>query len=550
MRPTVLAALWLAALAGPCAAQPREAPVAEGRRALRVQDQRYGLLAENHADMQRARRVFDRIVRAAGRRPGLALDVAVLDTPRIIGQALPGGTVVVSRGLLDLAGADDNALAFVLSHEVAHLLRDHHAALQSLGALSVGRADTARPEAQGRAYRALELEADRLGVLFSALAGYEPSSAVPIIEKLAASAGPDAFHPSPRDRADTIRGELASVTNQLEVFRLGLFLLGAGDYLTAARVLEHFASVFPAREVLATAGVAWHKEALRYTRASVYQHMLIVDARPPWISGLTEGVALADMFKRHLDQAMVLYSQAADADPSYAPALNNLAAAYLDRGEREVAQGYIARALRADPTLASAYNNRGIAYALAGDARRAEENWQRALILAPEYPQIAENLARLHDSLGHAAEARAWRARIPARTSESHATQRLAGTTPGVRWSVRDQVSAPDAQTIQVPLGGLEADDFMLDLAPSRGVVIVVRRGFVEAVGIFGATQAATREGVRPGDLVLKVQQVYGRPRALEPVQTLSSSSYPTYGLTVFTLGNRVQAIWAGRTSR
>src|SRR5262249_2585863 len=288
-------------------------------------------------------------------------------------------------------------------------------------------------------------------------------------------------------------------------FRLGLFLLGTQEYLVAAKVLEHFASVFPAREVLATAGVALHKEALRYAPPPVYQHLLVTDASDPRARLFgTQALRAADGFKRYVDQAMVLYRQAVDADPGYAPALNNLAAAHLDLGERESAQAYVARALRADPTLASAYNNRGIIYALAGDARRAEENWQRAFVLAPKNPQIAENLARLHDLLGHTAEASAWRARIPARTSERRTTQRLGGLTPGTRWTVR-QISSSDAQAIDVPLGGRDADDFVLDLAPSRGVVVAVRRGVVEAVGIFGAAQATTREGVRPGDTISKV---------------------------------------------
>jgi len=53
-----------------------------------------------------------------------------------------------------------------------------------------------------RAYHAVELDADRLGVLFAALAGYRAAAAVPVLMTLIERSGPDAFHPSPKKRAE------------------------------------------------------------------------------------------------------------------------------------------------------------------------------------------------------------------------------------------------------------------------------------------------------------------------------------------------------------
>ena len=154
-------------------AQPKESPLGEGRRVLSAQGERYGVLPETHAVTRRVRDVFARIARAAGRRPGLAFEVHVLDTPKIVVEALRGGLVAISRGAVDLARGDDNALAFLLAHEVAHLERDHHALLESLGVLGAG-TGSERGSSPGehvvRVYQAVELDADRLGVLYAGIA--------------------------------------------------------------------------------------------------------------------------------------------------------------------------------------------------------------------------------------------------------------------------------------------------------------------------------------------------------------------------------------------
>ena len=543
---------FLAAVAGAGGAQTREAPLAEGRRALSIQGERYGIVPPDDTTVQRARSVFERVVRAAGRRPGLAFDLTVLDTPRVVGQALPGGLVVVSRGLLDLTAADDSALAFVLAHELAHLLRDHHAALpwRLLGA------GQGVPPEHAQAYQEKELEADRLGVLFATLAGYQPTTAIAILQKVAADTRPDRLHPSPRARADAIAAQLADVGAHLEVLHLGLFLLGMRQYHDAALVLEQFIAVFPAREILSLAGTAWHKEALRHAPASPYQHLLVVDASTRALrlrgdQGFTPPPPDPEMqraFRRAIDRAVTLYKQAVEADPEYAPALNNLAMAYLDLDETDLALAYVTRALKANSHLASAYNNRGIVRALAGDGRRAEEDWLRALQLEPGRPEIIANLARVQRN---ADDAKAWRARLPAPDRSVHVMQSFEGLGPGTSLErVRVKLTEPRARTIAVPLGGPSEEDLALSISPGHGLLAAVRHDLAEVVAAFGSSRAVTREGLGPGDSLARVERAYGRPSVVEGVQTLNVWYYPTRGLAVFAVGDRVQAIWGGRPTR
>ena len=58
-------------------------------------------------------------------RSALNWKFAVLDSPSINGFSAPGGLVFITRGLYDLVGPSDDALAAVLAHEIAHITGRH-----------------------------------------------------------------------------------------------------------------------------------------------------------------------------------------------------------------------------------------------------------------------------------------------------------------------------------------------------------------------------------------------------------------------------------------
>ena len=92
-------------------------------------------LPANSPEVQRVRRVVERIARAAEIEPlqreinlrkgyKFEWDVHVLDKNVINAFCLPGGKIFVYRGILRLIENDDQ-LATVLSHEIAHALAHH-----------------------------------------------------------------------------------------------------------------------------------------------------------------------------------------------------------------------------------------------------------------------------------------------------------------------------------------------------------------------------------------------------------------------------------------
>jgi predicted Zn-dependent protease len=113
--------------------------------------------------------------------------------------ALPGGFIFVSRPILELCRWDQNQVAFILAHEMAHVIRGHaierivtnSAVSIAARAAPVGGALGAWLHTVGvrfleTAYsRDQELEADRLAVRLVMAAGYAPEASAELFSRLA-----------------------------------------------------------------------------------------------------------------------------------------------------------------------------------------------------------------------------------------------------------------------------------------------------------------------------------------------------------------------------
>ncbi len=84
---------------------------------------RYGGLVRDDAIMLRVNLVGRSLARYSDR-PDLSWRFAVLDSSSVNAFSAPAGYVFITRGLYDLA-ADDDALAGILGHEIAHITRKH-----------------------------------------------------------------------------------------------------------------------------------------------------------------------------------------------------------------------------------------------------------------------------------------------------------------------------------------------------------------------------------------------------------------------------------------
>ena len=158
----------------------------------------------------------------------------VQKTPELNAYCMPGGRIMVYSGLIDKLNLSDAELATVLAHEVAHALREHtrervsRAYAQQLvlsGAAAVAGVSEATANMAGMVAevtfqlpfsRDQESEADRIGLELMARAGYDPSAALTLWQKMAAaeSSGTPKFlstHPAPKERIKDIEKLLPRV---------------------------------------------------------------------------------------------------------------------------------------------------------------------------------------------------------------------------------------------------------------------------------------------------------------------------------------------------
>jgi beta-barrel assembly-enhancing protease len=190
-----------------------------------------------------------RWVAAHSERADLPWTFGVIEGDTINAFAMPGGTVIISHGLLKRL-QNESELAGVLAHEIAHVVQKHQLkAIQSGAwgdlAKSVGSEIASQKIArsgggaleqslksaaanQGLEFakngffikpldRSLEYEADRMGVVLAARAGYDPYGFVSVLQMLSSQkpddeAGILATHPSPTERI----AELEKVVPALE----------------------------------------------------------------------------------------------------------------------------------------------------------------------------------------------------------------------------------------------------------------------------------------------------------------------------------------------
>ena len=151
--------------------------------------------------------------------------------------AMPGGKVVIYTGLLPVTASED-ALAVVVGHEIAHVVAKHSSERMSqqvltqyggaiAGKIIGGAAATSLGQSVfglGAQYgvmmpyaRKQEYEADELGLVFMAMAGYDPNTAVPFWTRMAQSSQGNSIpeflstHPTDEKRITQIQKILPNV---------------------------------------------------------------------------------------------------------------------------------------------------------------------------------------------------------------------------------------------------------------------------------------------------------------------------------------------------
>jgi len=165
-------------------------------------------LSEDPDKIALVRRVGERIATVA-KRPDYQWEFKLIEDDKMVNAfALPGGKVAVYTGILAITG-NETGLATVLAHEIAHAIARHGGERMTTGLLtqlgmaaleaSLGKKGTSssKMKAIKSAYgagaqvgvllpfnRRQELEADRIGLMLMARAGYDPKEAALFWERM------------------------------------------------------------------------------------------------------------------------------------------------------------------------------------------------------------------------------------------------------------------------------------------------------------------------------------------------------------------------------
>ena len=159
---------------------------------------------------------------------GYKWEFNLVNSPDANAWAMPGGKVVVYTGLLPIT-QNEAALANVMGHEISHAIFQHgnermsQGLAQQLGGTALSVAVANQPAATQNLFmqaygigsqvgvllpfsRKQELEADRYGMIWAAMAGYNPREAIALwqrMEKASNGQAPPEFlstHPAPGNR--------------------------------------------------------------------------------------------------------------------------------------------------------------------------------------------------------------------------------------------------------------------------------------------------------------------------------------------------------------
>jgi predicted Zn-dependent protease len=168
------------------------------------------------------------------------------DDKTVNAWCMPGGKVAVYTGLLPYS-QDENGLAVVVGHEVAHAIAKHgnermsQGLLAQFGAIGLSLALSGSPGATSNIFmqaygvgsqvgfllpysRVQESEADHIGLILMAKAGYDPRGAIALWQRMNAKGGarPPEFlstHPAPESRIRDIESQIPEAMRYYKVRR-------------------------------------------------------------------------------------------------------------------------------------------------------------------------------------------------------------------------------------------------------------------------------------------------------------------------------------------
>lgn len=377
--------------------------------------------------VERATAVFERVKNV--------VDMGISPLPRLyfIGEkkkavalALPDGGIIISPKTLDICyggvktDEGDCRIAFILGHELAHLANQDFGRYKTWQALiEMGNKKDRKElfqffETSSDYEKGNELEADRNGALFAAMAGYKIAPLLRgknnFLRYWVRKVGEDPSYPAVEKRVKSVRIQLQAVKEKAKLFRAGVLFLQMGKYIDGAAVFRAFSNSYPAREVFNNIGACYLNLALRYLRLKFsddYFRFRLATAIDYYTSAEKlyfrgEGDYLKDRDISYcIDRAVFYFREAAYRDRHERTCRLNLAAASILKKNYAAALAECDFLLEKNSQDIDALNNKAIALCYYGKMigidtpRKAIQILQKANLLESTNFEVLYNLAAL-----------------------------------------------------------------------------------------------------------------------------------------------------------
>ncbi|KPJ91477.1 MAG: hypothetical protein AMJ53_11575 [Gammaproteobacteria bacterium SG8_11] len=329
----------------------------------------------------------------------------------------------------------------MLAHEIAHLLDDDFWHINFFNAIDISRIKGVSNESvlnqikgiigESEKVAAKELRADEKGVLFASMAGFDVSAVVSNgpkenffkdwerlldMHRAAPEYLDNDAHPTTDQRTAGVLARLQQVSDQAELFRLGLLFYQSGNFERAITAFGEFLRHYPGREAHHNLAVSHHQLALTYLTTSTdkqsdlpFKMSLTIDpitrASGSVFRGPQENLR---RFKEHISTAIEYYEAAIKQDPGYLLAYKNLASAYVINDEPYKAIAILKDALRQTPNDTVLLNVMGVAFYNAENIEKAVEYLISAHKQNPEYADPLYNLGKVEYSRNNKTLAKAY----------------------------------------------------------------------------------------------------------------------------------------------
>jgi Zn-dependent protease with chaperone function len=201
------------------------------------------LAPKEHPQVQRLRYIAQRIIpftpECNDRARQWRWEVNLIGSQDVNAFCMPGGKIAFFYGILSKLQLNDDEVATIMGHEAAHALLEHAreqmgknaltqgglrlgAALLGLGSLGDMAAQVGTQLLSLKFSRDDESEADALGLVMSARAGYDPRAGVTLWQKMMAASGAKggpgflSTHPTNKERIADIEARMARVQPMFE----------------------------------------------------------------------------------------------------------------------------------------------------------------------------------------------------------------------------------------------------------------------------------------------------------------------------------------------